>query len=292
MNPLDTFELILSLLAAALILPMIAARLPLPPAASLVLGGMLLAAIPGTHPMELNPDLVMLLFLPPLLMASAFVTVWRDFKAEIRPILSLALGAVIFTTFLVGYAVKHMLPALPWGACFALGAIVSPPDAVAAKAVIHGLPLPRRVITILEGESLVNDASGLLLYRLAVAAALTGTFSLGAAVVSFVWLGVGGVALGLGGGSAVGWIYKRSKAPHEVVMISFLASWGHLRGGGSHRRVGGARGSRLWSRHRVASARHRHRAGPRRISCGMVVHDQYLRVVDLGAHRPVTAWGC
>lgn len=225
MNPLATFELILSLLTAALILPMIAARLPLPPAASLVLGGMLLAAIPGTHPVELSPDLVMVLFLPPLLMASAFVTVWRDFKAEIRPILSLALGAVIFTTFLVGYAVKHVLPALPWGACFALGAIVSPPDAVAAKAVIHGLPLPRRVVTILEGESLVNDASGLLLYRLAVAAALTGTFSLGAAVVSFVWLGVGGVALGLGVGNAVAWIYKRRKAPHEVVMISFLAAW-------------------------------------------------------------------
>jgi len=225
LNPLEIFQLILGLLAAALVLPMVTRRLPLPPAAALVLGGMLLAAVPATPSVELDPDLIMVLFLPPLLLASAFFTVWRDFRAELRPILLLAIGAVTFTTLLVGWVTKLVVPTLPWAACFALGAIVSPPDAVAAKAVLHGLPLPRRIVTILEGESLVNDASGLLLYRLAVASVLTGTFSVGAAAFSFLWLGIGGVAFGFVLGRLAIWIIGRRKEPHEVILISFLTSW-------------------------------------------------------------------
>jgi monovalent cation/hydrogen antiporter len=225
MNPLESFELILGLLAIALVLPIIGRRLPLPPAATLVVGGMVLAAVPGTPSVELDPDLIMVLFLPPLLLASAYFTVWRDFRAELRPIVLLAIGAVTFTTLLVGWVTKQWVPALPWGACFALGAIVSPPDAVAAKAILHGLPLPRRIVTILEGESLVNDASGLLLYRLAVAAVLTGSFHWGAAAASFVWLGCGGIAFGLVVGRLISWVFERRKTPHEVVLISFLAAW-------------------------------------------------------------------
>jgi len=225
LNPLETFEFILGLLAVALALPMVTSRLPLPPAAALVLGGMLLAAVPATPTVEIDPDLVMVLFLPPLLLASAYFTVWRDFRAELRPIFLLAVGAVVFTTMLVGWVTKLIIPSLPWAACFVLGAIVSPPDAVAAKAVLHGLPLPRRVVTILEGESLVNDASGLLLYRLAVAATLTGAFSVRAAAFSFLWLGAGGVIFGFVVGRLVVWIFERRKAPHEVTLISFLTSW-------------------------------------------------------------------
>jgi Na+/H+ antiporter len=225
MTPVHIFQLILALLAIALVLPIVTRRLPVPPAAALVLGGMVLAVIPGTPSIELDPDLIMVLFLPPLLLASAFFTVWRDFRAELRPIMLLAIGAVAFTTFLVGCAAKWAVPSLPWAACFALGAIVSPPDAVAAKAVLHGLPLPRRVVTVLEGESLVNDASGLLLYRFAVAAALTGVFHPGTAALSFVWLGIGGVVFGFGVGRLAVWLMQRVRNPQEGVLLSFLTSW-------------------------------------------------------------------
>jgi CPA1 family monovalent cation:H+ antiporter len=225
MSPIHIFQLILALLAIALVLPIATRRLPVPPAAALVLGGMVLAIVPGTPSIQIDPDLIMVLFLPPLLLASAFFTVWRDFRADLRPILLLAIGAVTFTTFLVGCAAKWAAPSLPWAACFALGAIVSPPDAVAAKAVLHGLPLPRRLITILEGESLVNDASGLLLYRFAVAAALTGIFHPAVAAISFVWLGLGGIVFGFGVGRLAVWLMARLHTPQEGVLLSFLTAW-------------------------------------------------------------------
>src|ERR1700761_6987363 len=206
MSPLHIFQLILAALAVPRVLPIATRRLPIPAAAALVLGGIVLAAIPGTPVFEIDPDLIMTLFLPPLLLSSAFFTVWRDFRADLRPILLLAIGAVTFTTFLVGCAAKWAVPSLPWAACFALGAIVSPPDAVAAKAVLHGMSLPRRTVTILEGESLVNDASGLLLYKFAVAAALTGTFHASEAAVAFVWLSVGGIAFGYAAGRLAMWL--------------------------------------------------------------------------------------
>jgi Na+/H+ antiporter len=225
MSPLHLFETVLALLAVALVLPMVTARLPVPPAAALVLGGMVLAVIPATPALDLDPDLIMVLFLPPLLLASAYFTVWRDFLADLRPILSLAIGAVVFTTLLVGYATHLVVPSLPWAACFALGAIVSPPDAVAAKAILQGLKLPRRVVTILEGESLVNDASGLLLYRFAVAAVLTGSFDAAQATLSFVWLAVGGIALGLLLGRLSVAFLRRHTSSQQVVPVSFLVAW-------------------------------------------------------------------
>jgi monovalent cation/hydrogen antiporter len=224
-TPIHVFQLILGAMAVALLLPIATRRLPIPPAAALVLGGVLLAAIPRVPVIAIDPDLVMTLFLPPLLMASAFFTVWRDFRANLRPILLLAIGAVTFTTFLVGCAARWAMPVLPWGACFALGAIVSPPDAVAAKAVLHTLPLPRRVVTILEGESLVNDASGLLLYRFAVAAALTGAFHPAQAAMSFIWLSAGGIAFGIAAGRFSLWVLSRLRHSHEKVLSSFLTAW-------------------------------------------------------------------
>ena len=137
MSSVGRFELILLLLTAVIGLELLARRLRMPPAAAFILGGIALALIPGTPDIELDPDLALVLFLPPLLLSGAYFTVWRDFRANLRVILQLAIGAVVFTTAVVGIVAHWMDPSLPWAACFALGAIVSPPDAVAAKAVLQ-----------------------------------------------------------------------------------------------------------------------------------------------------------
>ncbi len=220
------FELILLLLAATVLLDLAARRLALPPAAALIVGGIVLALLPGVPSIELDPDLALVLFLPPLLLRSAYFTVWRDFRADLRIILQLAVGAVVFTTAIVGIAAHWALPSLPWSACFALGAIVSPPDAVSAKAVLARVKLPPRMVTLLEGESLINDATGIVLFRIAVAAGLTGTFDAGQAAFSFVGLAVGGVVAGVAFGWATMQVMARLHDPALVAVASFLAAWG------------------------------------------------------------------
>ena len=225
MTPVSLFEFVLLLMAVIVVLEILAQQLRLPRAAALIVGGIGVAMIPGTPDIGLDPDLVLVLFLPPLLMASAWFTAWRDFRADLRIILQLAVGAVAFTTLVVGVVAHLVQPALPWGACFALGAIVSPPDAVAAKAVLQKLPLPARVLTLLEGESLVNDASGLVLFRLAVAASLTGVFSTTHAVLQFSWLAAGGVTLGIAFGYASIFVLKRISDSDLTIVWSFLTAW-------------------------------------------------------------------
>jgi Na+/H+ antiporter len=231
LNLASRFELILLLMAVVIGLELLARRARLPPAAAFILGGAALALIPGVPDIELDPDLALILFLPPLLLSSAFFTVWRDFRANLRVILQLAVGAVAFTTLAVGLVAHLVGPSLPWAACFALGAIVSPPDAVAAKAVLQGLPLPRRIIVLLEGESLVNDASGLVLYRFAVAAALTGTFDAKLASGAFIVLSVGGVAVGAAFGWLVTILLRRLRDSTLGILASFLAAWAAYIGG-------------------------------------------------------------
>lgn len=225
MPPVALFEIVLALLASALVLAGLASRTALPPAAALVVGGMVLALVPGVPAVTLDPDLTLVLFLPPLLMASAYGTAWRDFRAEMVPILAMAVGAVVFTTACVGFAVHWIAPALPLAACFTLGAIVSPPDAVAAKAVLQRLKLPRRLVTILEGESLVNDATGLVLYRFSVAAALTGTFDAGDAVGRFAWLAIGGLGIGLVAGFTIVQLLRRIQGGDLATALTLVASW-------------------------------------------------------------------
>lgn len=174
-----TFELLLGLVAFCVALAMLAQRLNLPVAVPLVLGGMALAFVPGLPVIELNPELALALFLPPLLQASAYRTDWPAFKSNLRPILLLAIGAVFFSAGLVAVVAKLMVPGLPGWAAIALGAIVAPPDAVAAASVLKQFNLPRRMVVVLEGESLINDASSLVLYRFAVAAVAAGTVSYG-----------------------------------------------------------------------------------------------------------------
>jgi CPA1 family monovalent cation:H+ antiporter len=225
MSLVNRFELVLFLLAVIVVLELVARRLRLPPAAAFVLGGIALALIPATPQFELDPDLALVLFLPPLIMSSAYFTVWREFRANLQIILQLAVGAVAFTTLVVGAAAHLVVPSLPWAACFALGAIVSPPDSVAAKAVLQGLRLPRRVVVLLEGESLVNDASGLVLFRLAVAASLTGTFSAGQAVLSFAVLAIGGVLAGVLFGLLAAMLIGRLREPTLAIICSLLIAF-------------------------------------------------------------------
>ena len=196
--------LIFALLGAVTALATLANRLRVPYPVLLVLGGLGLAFVPGLPRFRLEPDLVFLLFLPPLLFAAAYFTSWRDLRANARPVGFLAVGLVLTTTLAVA-VVGHAL-GLPWAAAFVLGAVVSPTDAVAATAIAQRLGVPRRVVTILEGESLVNDATGLVAFRVAAAvAAGTAVFSPAGAGLQFVVGAVGGVLLGI----SMGWLTVR-----------------------------------------------------------------------------------
>jgi Na+/H+ antiporter len=186
-------------------------RLPIPTPILQLTAGALVGLLPGVTMPALDPDLVFFVFLPPILWSAAFFTSLREFRANLRPITFLAVGVVVVTAAVVAIVTKQLIPEMPWAVAVALGAIVSPPDAVAATAIVSRLPVPRRVIVILEGESLVNDASALVLYRTAVAAAVTGVFSLSESVIRFFIDAGVGVFIGL----VVSWVIiqglKRSK---------------------------------------------------------------------------------
>lgn len=209
-------ELIIALLVVITALAEVADRLRIPYPVLLVVTGTAVGLIPGLHPASLDPDLVFLVFLPPLLYASAWQTSWPDFKAARRPIGLLALGCVLFSTTLVAVVAHYLIPGFDWATAFVLGAIVSPPDAVAAAAAVKGLPVPKRVTTILEGESLVNDATGLIAYRYAVAAVLTGQFAFWHAGGQLLWVATAGVAIGWGLGWVVYHVHRVSR--HNAVV--------------------------------------------------------------------------
>lgn len=225
MGPVETFELVLALLAAVIALHWLAERIGFPPSAALLVGGGALTFVPGLPEISLNPELALVLFLPPLLMDGAFFTAFGRFRRHLPGIFSLAVGAVLFTTLVVGVVTHWLVPTLPWAACFALGAIVSPPDAVAARAVLHRVTLPRRLQALLEGESLLNDATGLVLFRFAVAATLSGAFDTGAAVGSFALLALGGAVVGGVVGAAWTLMLRRLKDETLVVTTSTLLCW-------------------------------------------------------------------
>jgi CPA1 family monovalent cation:H+ antiporter len=225
MHPVQTFETILVLLAAVVALHWAAARIGLPPSASLLGGGGALAFLPGLPEISLDPELALVLFLPPLLFDGAYYTAFGRFRRHLAGIMSLAIGAVLFTTLVVGIVTHWLVPELPWAACFALGAIVSPPDAVAARAVLQRVELPRRLQALLEGESLLNDATGLVLFRFAVAATLSGGFEAGAALGSFAFLALGGLAVGLAVGAASMLLIRRMTDQTLVVAASTLLCW-------------------------------------------------------------------
>lgn len=222
-------EISLALMAACVVFALLARRTRIPYAAVLVLGGMALAFIPGLPRLRLDPELALAAFLPPLLQASAWRTDWRQFRASLRPILLLAVGAVLFTAVCVALVARLILPDLPWAAAIALGAVVAPPDAVAAASVLKRLPLPPRVVTVLEGESLMNDASALVLFRLAVGAMAAASVSPAYAALTFLGVGLGGVMVGV----AVGLLAERllpllGETRLEVALTFFVAYAAYL----------------------------------------------------------------
>src|ERR1041384_8116123 len=162
-------EIFVGLLLAVAVLSLLARKLTIPYPILFVIGGLLLGLVPHLPRVRLAPEAVFLFVLPPLLFPAALFTSWRDFRMNLRPISLLAIGLVLFTTVAVAW-LAHYFMGLPLAAGFVLGAIISPPDAIAASAIAERLNIPRRIVTILEGESLVNDATALVAYRFAVAA--------------------------------------------------------------------------------------------------------------------------
>ncbi|MGI8694706.1 MAG: Na+/H+ antiporter [Geodermatophilaceae bacterium] len=188
---------LLALLIGAVAVAALARRYGVSAPLILVVAGLGVSYLPGVPDYTLDPDVALLLFLPPLLYSAALESSYVGIRANVRPIGLLSIGAVLFTTALVGLTVYALLPDLGMPLSFALGAIVAPPDAVAATSIGRRVGLPRRMVTILAGESLVNDATALTAYRVAVAAALGGTFSLLSGIGQFLFAAVGGVAIGL-----------------------------------------------------------------------------------------------
>ncbi|HEY8154121.1 MAG TPA: Na+/H+ antiporter [Myxococcota bacterium] len=235
--------MVASIQIAVLLLIVVAAvalaarRIGVPPAILLVIVGVALALVPGLPHVQLVPELVLLLVLPPLIYSAGVAMSWREFRFNLRPISLLAFGCVVFTTATVA-GVAHGLFGMSWAAAFVLGAIISPPDVVAPLAIARRLGLPRRLLVILEGEGLANDATALILYRFAVVAVSTGSFAWGPALGSFAAIVVGEIAYGIG----IGWLMLRlrhaARDPMVEITLSlvtpYLAFWvpEHLGGSG------------------------------------------------------------
>jgi Na+/H+ antiporter len=195
----------LGLVAAMTALVTLADRLKVAYPILLVVGGVLLSLIPGLPPApNPGPDFTLFIVLPPLVYGTAWSIPWRDLKANARPVALLAVGLVLTTTLVVG-AVAHTALGFAWAAALTLGAIVSPTDAIAATSIASRVSAPRRLLTVLEGESLINDATGLVLYRFALLAALTGQFSAGRAALAMLAVSIGGILIGAG----IGWLSTR-----------------------------------------------------------------------------------
>ncbi|MEJ2376144.1 MAG: Na+/H+ antiporter [Pseudolabrys sp.] len=230
---MQTLLFMLAVLAAVAVA---AKRLNIAPSILLVVAGVAMALIPGLPRVQLAPEVVLLVILPPLIYSAGVAMSWREFRFNLRPIVLLAFGGVVFTTCAVA-AAAHYLLKFDWPVGFLLGAIVSPPDVVAPLAVARRLALPRRLMVVLEGEGLANDATALILYRFAVAAIATGTFSASEAAGTFAAIVVGEVIWGI----AVGWLSLRlrqwARDPRVEITLSlmtpYLAFWVPAHVGGS-----------------------------------------------------------
>lgn len=221
----EKVETLLLLLGMVSVLAVVAERFKLPFPILLVLAGLGIGLTPGLPHVRLNPDVVLVVFLPPLLFSAAWNFPWYDFRSNLTPIFAMAVGLVFATMLCVAYACYWLIPGMTLATGFVLGAIVSPPDAVAAGAVLHKLNVPRRLLSILEGESLVNDSSGLVAYQFAVAAVITGSFSLAKAGGEFVWMSVGGILLGWGVGAVVAWMHRFLREAAVELTLTILTPY-------------------------------------------------------------------
>src|SRR5689334_15172695 len=221
-------QTLLFMLAVLAVVAVAAKRLNIAPSILLVVAGIGMAFIPGLPKVRLAPELVLLVILPPLIYSAGVAMSWREFKFNLRPIALLAFGCVLFTSGTVA-AAAHYLLGFPWAVGFVLGAIIAPPDTVAPLAIARRLGLPRRLVVVLEGEGLANDATALILYRFAVAAVATGSFSAAQAGGTFIAIIIGELAWGI----AVGWLSlhlrKWAHDPRVEITLSlmtpYLAFW-------------------------------------------------------------------
>jgi monovalent cation/hydrogen antiporter len=225
MDPTHLFELVIVMFLAIIALHYAAEKLRLPPSVGLLAGGAALAFVPGLPAISVDPGLVLVIFLPPLLLDGAWTIAIGRLRRHLIGIGSLAVGAVLFTTVVVAVVTHFLFPSLPWAACAVLGAIVSPPDAVSARAVLQRVKLPRRLQILLEGESLLNDASGLVLFRFAIAAGVTGVFSATDAIGSFFLLALGGALVGMVVGAAWVLFVRRLGDEYLIIAATVLLAW-------------------------------------------------------------------
>lgn len=219
---MEVLTAVLVVLVVVAILFEIARRVGIPYPSLFVLGGLGLGFVPGLPHITLEPELVLLLFLPPLLFSAAVATPIRDLRLNVAPLARLSIGLVIFTMVAVAAVAQAAIPGLGWGAAFALGAIVAPTDALAATTVFRRLGTPRIVATLIEGEALLNDATALVAYRAAVAAVVTGSFVLTGAVAGFAISAVGGIVIGLLVGRLAGELLRRLDDPPVEVVLSLV----------------------------------------------------------------------
>jgi CPA1 family monovalent cation:H+ antiporter len=214
----------LGLLAAAAVLGAVARRTGLPHPSVLVVGGLALGVVPGIPTIRLDPQLVLLGFLPPLVYASSFRAAGLDLRASVPHIITLAVGLVVVTLAAVAL-VGHYAAGLPWVPAFVLGALVAPTDPVSASAVVRRVGAPERIVAILEGEALINDGTGLAAFQVAVAAA-AGGFSLAHGIVEFAVISAGGTAVGLGVGWIAGRLRRRVDGLAALVALGLAAAFG------------------------------------------------------------------
>ena len=220
---MENITVIIMLLFGIAFLGLLSNRYKFPFPIVLVLSGLLISIIPGLPVIALSPDIVFIIFLPPLLYHASWHTSWHDFKGAIRPISLAAIGLVFFTTLAVAVAAHALIDDISWPLAFLIGAIVSPPDAVAASSITKGLGLHPRLLTILDGESLVNDASGLVAYKYALAAITAGNFVFWEAGLNFLIVAGAGVAIGLAMGYIMYLIHKKFVCdPIIEVTLTFL----------------------------------------------------------------------
>jgi len=221
---MNEIESLIFLLGAAALLAQLARVLKVPYPVFLVLGGLAIGFVPGLPDVEISPEVIFFVFLPPLLNYAAFFSSPRDLRANLRPIALLAIGLVLFTMVAIALVV-HFLIGMSWAAAFVLGAILSPTDPVAAEAVFRRLGVPGRVGKVVEGESLVNDGTGLVAYRIAVTAVATGAFSVWDAGLNFILVGGGGIILGL----VLGWVvlplWACVRDPSIFIALSLLTPY-------------------------------------------------------------------
>jgi monovalent cation/hydrogen antiporter len=219
-----TMEMFLILLAVLAAVGVLARRLDIAPSILMVLAGLGLAFIPGLPRLELAPNLVLFGVLPPLIYSAGVSMSWREFRFNLRPIFLFAFGGVVFTTCAIA-AAAHWLLSMPWPVAFVLGSIIAPPDTVAPLAIARRLGIPRRLLVVLEGEGLANDATALVLYRFAVAAVTTGLFNLEEAAGTFLAIAVGEIAFGI----AVGWVSLRIRRwvrdPRVEITLSLMTPY-------------------------------------------------------------------